>query len=152
MKILAVFLLCMLPIWVEAQSVISGIISDEENGLPLAGAIIKITTTTNNLVAYTSSMEGGSYRIKLHSSEKEFFLSVSFLGYKTNSIKIANQDCTRNFAMQSDAIMLREVYVTPPAITKVGDTLTYRVDRFKREQDRSISCLLYTSPSPRDTR
>lgn len=146
MKILAVFLFCMLPIWLEAQSVFSGIISDKENGLPLAGAIIKITTTNNNLVAYTSSIEDGSYRMKIHSSEKEFFLSVSFLGYKMISIKVANQDYTRDFAMQSDAIMLREVYVTPPAITKVGDTLTYRVDRFKHEQDRSISDVLKKMP------
>ena len=146
MKILAVFLLCMVPIWVGAQSVISGVISDEENGLPLAGAIVKITTATNNLVAYTSSMEDGSYRIKLHSSEKEFFLSVSFLGYKTNSIRIVNQNYIKDFALQTDVIMLREVYVTPPAITKVGDTLTYRVDRFKREQDRSISDVLKKMP------
>ncbi len=146
MKILAAFILFMVPIWVGAQSVISGVISDEENGLPLVGAIIKITTNNNKLVAYTSSMEDGSYKMKLYSSEKEFFLSVSFLGYKTNSIRIPNQDCMKDFALQTSAIMLHEVYVTPPAITKVGDTLTYRVDRFKREQDRSISDVLKKMP------
>lgn len=146
MKTLTAFILFMVPIWVGAQSVISGVISDEENGLPLAGAIIKITTNNNELVAYTSSMEDGSYKMKLYSSEKDFFLSVSFLGYKTKSIRIANQDCMKDFALQTEAIMLREVYVTPPAISKVGDTLTYRVDRFKREQDRSISDVLKKMP------
>lgn len=146
MKTLTAFILFMVPIWVGAQSVISGVISDEENGLPLAGAIIKITTNNNELVAYTSSMEDGSYKMKLYSSEKDFFLSVSFLGYKTKSIRIANQDFMKDFALQTEAIMLREVYVTPPAISKVGDTLTYRVDRFKREQDRSISDVLKKMP------
>ncbi len=146
MKIVAVFLLCMIPVWGGAQSFISGIISDGENGLPLAGAIIKVTAMDNSLVAYTSSKEDGSYKMRLHSSEKEFFLSVSFLGYKTDTVKIANQDCIKNFALQTEAIMLHEVYVTPPAITKVGDTLTYRVDRFKHEQDRSISDVLKKMP------
>lgn len=146
MKILAVFLLCMIPVLGGAQSVISGVISDEENDLPLAGAIVKITTISNSLIAYTSSMEDGSYKINLNSSEKELLISVSFLGYKTSSIRIANQDFIKNFTLQTDAIMLREVYVTPPAITKVGDTLTYRVDRFKREQDRSIRDVLKKMP------
>lgn len=146
MKILIAFLLCVAPVLARAQSIISGEISDAENGGALEGAIIKISTINNDLIAYTSSIKDGSYKIKLYTSEKEFFLSVSFLGYKTVSVKIANQSSIKDFALQTDAIMLREVYVKPPAITKVGDTLTYRVDHFKREQDRSISDVLKKMP------
>lgn len=147
MKIWMVILFsCITTVCAFAQTVISGTITDAENNSAMEGAIIKLSDTNNQLIAYTTSLANGNYCLKFVSSHSTHLLSVSFLGYKTMVVEIANQNCVKNFSLQTDAIMLHEVHVKPPAISKVGDTLTYNVDRFKLEQDRSISDVLRKMP------
>lgn len=138
-------LLCF-PIWAVAQSIITGKVSDAETREALEKAIVKVLNEKKQLIAYTTTNKDGNYSLKINSTLPEVLLSVHFLGYKTEERKIANQNGRENFRLRPEAVALKEVHVKPRVIEKTGDTLSYNVTSFKREQDRSIADVLRKMP------
>ena len=129
-----------------SQTVVSGRISDAETKAALDRAIVKVLNDQRQLIAYTITDKEGDYSVKVKSSLPELLLSVHYLGYRTEVIKIPNKTTRKNFALHSEAVNLKEVHVKPRPIAKRGDTLSYNVSSFKMEQDRSIADILRKMP------
>lgn len=140
------FLFLCLPIWLNAQFVINGQVSDAETKEALDKAIVKVLNGNKQLIAYTITDKSGNYSVKIKTSLPEVFLSVNYLGYRTEEVKIANRTSQKNFILYPEAVVLKEVHVKPRVIEKNGDTLSYNVTSFKMEQDRSIADVLKKMP------
>ena len=74
--------------------------------------------------------------------------SVEFLmmGFAKVSIPLKDYKNGQTIKMQEQAIVLKEVKVTPQRIREQGDTLTYSVESFKMKQDRSIADVIAKMP------
>lgn len=129
-----------------SQSVVSGRVSDAETKEALDKVIVKVLNDKKQLIAYTTTDKNGIYSVKIKTSLSEVFLSVHYLGYRTEELKIANQTIQKDFVLYPEAVMLKEVHVKPRVIEKTGDTLSYNVTSFKMEQDRSIADVLKKMP------
>ena len=146
MRFCLLLLCCFYSIPFLAQSVVSGRVSDAETKEALDKAIVKILNDKRQLIAYTTTDKDGDYSVKIKTSLPEVFLSVHYLGYKTVELKIANRMLRKDFALQPEAVKLKEVHVKPRVIEKTGDTLSYNVASFKMRQDRSIADVLKKMP------
>lgn len=146
MKVLLSLLLLFLPLWADAQSVMTGRVSDAETKEALDKAIVKILNDKRQLIAYTVTGREGDYSLKFNSPLPKVFVSVHYLGYRTHTEEVENKSRQKDFALHSEAVNLKEVHVKPRAIAKYGDTLDYNVSSFKMEQDRTISDILKRMP------
>lgn len=146
MRKLVFFLFLCLPVSLNAQSVINGQVSDAETKEALVKAIVKVLNDNKQLIAYAITDKSGNYSVKIKTSLPEVFLSVHYLGYRTEEVKISNRTFRKNFILYPEAVVLKEVHVKPRVIEKNGDTLSYNVTSFKMEQDRSIADVLKKMP------
>jgi hypothetical protein len=85
------------------NGIISGKITDAEDGEPLVGATIMVRGTTKGTIADVE----GNFRIELPQGSN--ILTISFIGYKTQEI-VANTS-SMNIAMKQDLQALEEVVV-----------------------------------------
>ena len=122
MKLVITLILLLFIKFGLAQSSITGVIKDANNNEPLEGVTITETGTTNA----TLSAVDGTFSIKLQS--KNSALSFSFIGFNTLEIKNSGQSSINVFLF--------------PANTSLKDVVVTAL---------GIHCLLYTSPSPRDS-
>lgn len=146
MRISLLLLSCFYSFQVLAQSVMNGRVSDAETKEALDKAIVKVLNDKKQLITYTITDKEGNYSLRIKSSLPEVFLSVHYLGYRTEVIKTPNKNDRKNFALHSEAVNLKEVHVKPRVIMKTGDTLSYNVTSFRMQQDRSIADVLKKMP------
>ena len=125
-KLLSIFAFTIVfGLGLNAQKDISGTILDEE-GIALIGANVIVKETTIGTVTDID----GSYSLTVPAGTQ--FVVVSFTGYETREIDVSNG--TRfDFSMQQNTRLIDEVVL-------VG----------YKNTTSAKSCLLYTSPSPRD--
>ncbi len=85
------------PNTVESNAVISGVVSDEQTGLPLSGATVDVAED----IGWKSSTDGtGSYSIQM--SPGSFWLAAAAPGYYTGRAYVsigANQAVSQNFSL-----------------------------------------------------
>ena len=124
------FVFCLLSMQsLQAQSTITGTITDSATGIPLGGANVIEKGTTNGV----STDFDGNYSITVSSSTAT--LVVSYIGYTNKEIAINNQS-TINISLVEDASQLDEVVVTALGIKRERKSLGYSVQEI---QGSSIS-------------
>ena len=84
-----------------SQTVVSGRISDAETKAALDRAIVKVLNDQRQLIAYTITDKEGDYSVKVKSSLPELLLSVHYLGYRTEVIKIPNKTTRKNWLIRN---------------------------------------------------
>lgn len=92
-----------------AQSMVSGVVTDANDGTPLPSANVYIDGTTQGTVTNLN----GEFRLPL--SEGSYTIAVSFVGYETHKEDVtivSGQTTTLNFQLSPEAIMGAEVIVT----------------------------------------
>ena len=102
LMLLAMFLFCALGVKAQNGSQVTGKVIDAMGELP--GVSIVVKGTTNGT---TTDLEGNFTLSNVQSSD---ILQFSFIGYKTQEIKVGNQK-TFNITMSEDAQALQEVVV-----------------------------------------
>lgn len=119
------FVFCLLSMQsLQAQSTITGTITDSATGIPLGGANVLEKGTTNGV----STDFDGNYSITVSSSTAT--LVISYIGYTNQEIAINNQS-TINVALVEDASQLDEVVVTALGIKRERKSLGYAVQEIK---------------------
>ena len=101
---LLVTLLC-LPFVAMAQRTLSGIVTDVNNGQPLAGATLYWKNTT----AGATTTANGSYSIKRVSGFDT--IVVDYLGYDIVEMEVAKDVATLDIALTPSAVDIDEVVV-----------------------------------------
>lgn len=77
---------------------------------------------------------------------KTGILTFNLLGFVKDSIDIRYFKSGETFVLKEQSYNLKEVKIKAPRIAQRGDTLTYLVDVFKQQQDRSIADVIAKMP------
>lgn len=104
-------LLALAPIYIAAQSTVTGNITDSENGQPLEQVSVYIPQLEKGAVTAAD----GTYTLK-DLPEGSYKLVVAYLGYETHSttLEIHSGTNTYNYAMAPSAIEIDEVVLSTP--------------------------------------
>ncbi|ADQ17902.1 TonB-dependent receptor plug [Leadbetterella byssophila DSM 17132] len=122
-----------------------GTIKSDRSLEPLE-AIITLGDSTGKVISYTQSDQNGSYRIDNIYFKPGLWLEVNVYGFhKARQAVLLNQ-MEYIFILKPNPLELQEVRVEAPAVRQTGDTTRFNVQRFAREQDRSISDVLKRLP------
>lgn len=128
-----------------AQETISGKLTSE-SGENIANAIITINSISNQVIAFGNSNQKGDYSISFTYSNDSLLLKIKTLGYKPITKKIANKTAQFNFSLEEESFELKEMIIEAPPIKKKGDTLSYHVESFARDYDRTIADVIKRMP------
>ncbi|MFC6103962.1 TonB-dependent receptor [Olivibacter domesticus] len=118
-------------------------------GTAIAYASVMVKNERNHIVSFKASDEKGDFALLLPDTLILYpiRLEIRHLGYKT--IKLSITDLKKNYpiVMEEQAIDLSQVEVkSRPRIDRRGDTLSYEVSTFSKNEDRSIGDVLKRMP------
>lgn len=132
---------------VQAQTVCEGRIKDAETGQAISDVICSVMKLDGvNLSAYTVSGKDGYYRLRFSAETDSVWLRFALLGYKTLLVSADVAACRQEIIMTPSRIDLKEVTVKASPVWVKGDTINYRVDAFRGQQDRVIGDILEKIP------
>jgi len=130
----------------HSQSVISGVINDE-NGQPLSGATVIIKKNTSNaILAYDISDNQGLFETNVKDISDVLIFKVSYLGYTTWIKNISNKKQQLQIQLLPSTENLKEVFVPIQHIRQYGDTISFSVAAFKDQKDRVIADVIKKMP------
>lgn len=128
-----------------AQQVIVGTVTDAENGHPLSN--VQVTVKNGKMILqYTHSDKNGEFSIKKSSSFTKSWLSFSHVGYKNAEMNVADINSRVQIKLYPQSFTLNEVTVKAPKIRAQGDTITYYVEQFSSDRDKTIGDVLKKMP------
>ena len=114
----------------------------ERSGAVIAGAIISVTDSIDNILKYTSSDAKGRFRLDCIGEK----ITFSYLGFSDVTIPLKDFSDGKVIYMDEEPFELKEVVVRVEPISSVGDTLTYNVSSFRNASDRSIEDVIKKLP------
>jgi hypothetical protein len=130
----------------QSQTKLKGKVWDE-NQIPLSHINILVYPHGNqNLIAFGISRIDGTFEINLRTTADSLRLEATSIHYRTDSLIIANVSQELLFHLAPETRDLSEFVVRANPIEKQGDTISYLVSSFAREQDRVISDVLKQMP------
>ncbi|MGN0047422.1 MAG: SusC/RagA family TonB-linked outer membrane protein [Bacteroides sp.] len=106
------FLLCLIPIGMAAQSLVKGTVKDSA-GEPVIGAAVQVVSTKVGSITDSD----GRFSVKASPNDK---LQISFVGYKTETVALKGRTSIE-VILQEDDIMLNDVVVVGYGTAKKSD-------------------------------
>lgn len=146
--ILSFFWFLILPLSLAGQEIIdiSGYVMDKSTKEPLVSAVIMYKSNTAEPV-YTISAHDGSFKIRVekeHISAKDSIV-VSMLGYETKTVDVSGKKTIKIY-ISSKPIQIKEIIVSAPKVKLEGDTITYFIHSFKKDDNEKLEDVLKTMP------
>lgn len=135
-------LLAAITIQLQAQT-LSGTVTDSESHQPLEGVMISVTRG-NITIDYTLTDSKGQYSLSWKYSGT-LQVSASLLGYRREACDV-RQGRRLDFALQPEAIALKEVVIRPGRISTRKDTVRYDLAQFASSKDVHIKDVLKRLP------
>lgn len=130
---------------VRAQTTVSGIVVEKDNGNPLPGASVVIKNAEGKIKKFTSTKTDGSFSITLAANE-DMTLEVSMISFAKQILPLNEAKSPLKIFLEPESLVLKEVAVKSEKIREQGDTITYSVGSFAQAQDRSIGDVLKRMP------
>jgi hypothetical protein len=129
------------------KTIFNGNVVDiEKKPLYFANILAKNLDSLDDIL-FTSTDENGKFELKL-TKNKPYFISISYLGFKNDSIKlIANQDITKTIrlSLQDKELGIVTISANVPIIIK-EDTTIYNVKNFITGNEIKLKDVLETLP------
>jgi hypothetical protein len=113
---------------------------------PLENATVSLLASDSLLVSYIYTNVRGEFCITPPPGRAAAYLSVSYIGFRTEQIPLGEYRDGIRFEMKPADVALREVKVNANRIRLGGDTLIYHVAGFKTPQDRTVRDVLSRIP------
>lgn len=146
MKYLIAYILFVLTsVSAMAKVEVKGVVIDDENKEPLAGASIIIKGTDNKIKNFVISDKDGMFLMSV-SSVDGCRLEVAMMGFEKKSIQLDGVTFPIMVTMTYKSVQLKEVAIKADRIREQGDTVSYNVGSFAQSQDRSIGDVLKRMP------
>lgn len=146
MRIFSLVILCFLAsVFAVAQINVTGSVIDKENNEPLVGASVIIKGADGKIKKFASSKANGGFSITML-FVKDCRLEVAMMGFVKQSVQLDSVTFPLTVYMEAGTTLLKEVTVKADRIREQGDTITYNVGSFSRQQDRSIGDVLKRMP------
>jgi hypothetical protein len=118
------------------ENSVVGIVTDEESGGPVAGAIVQVVGGK----VYAITDKDGCFSLKGETSQ----IRVQSMGYRCIVVDVA--EGPMHIKMKPEATQLKDVIVKAPDIIQKSDTLVYSMSKWAHEQDRNIADVLRRLP------
>lgn len=133
---------------VYAQDVtIIGKVVDLGTKEPLTGITVLLKDSNNKIIAFKASNSQGEINIVTKKDISSAYLEINHLGYKKKKIDIISIGQVNIIAMEVSSILLEDVEIkSRPKIQQYGDTLSYDVSSFAKDEDRAIGDVLKRMP------
>ena len=106
------FLLCLFPLGISAQSIVKGIVNDE-SGEPVIGATIRVVGTKEGAITDFN----GNFQISAAPNAK---LNVTYVGYVPQTVNVGERK-NINITLKEDASTLNDVVVIGYGTAKRSD-------------------------------
>lgn len=140
-----VILTLLLALPLSAQTTLSGMVRDE-SGKALGNVMVRAYNQHKKLKRYTQTSRQGEFHLATTAHDSIASITLSRLSYETKTILRKDFGKLKNITLHDEAINIKEVVVRSVPIRQSGDTLTYDVNAFKKEKDRSIEDVLKRMP------
>lgn len=131
---------------VMAQTTITGTITDQQSEAIESVSVMLKDKNTKAITSVAFTDAKGKYTLKTGSKPDSLWIEVSRLGYKTQLKLTLNKSKEINFILEEGEFELAAIKVKAPPIRRKGDTLSYSVEQFQRESDKSIGDVLQRLP------
>lgn len=129
---------------VVAQS-LTGRVVDTQN-VPLeAVSVVLFDKAGKEPIAFTHTDSNGYFALS-HQESKAGILTFTLLSYAKDSIDVKDFKPGQIVVLKEQSYQIKEVVIKAPRISQQGDTLTYLVNVFKQQQDRSIADVIAKMP------
>lgn len=129
---------------VTAQS-LTGCVVDEKQAPLEAVSVVFLEKSNKKPLAFTRTDVNGNFVLPF-SEKKEGMLTFNLLGYAKDTIDVQHFKLGQTIVLKDQSYNLKEVKIKAPRIAQRGDTLTYSVNVFKQQQDRSIADVIAKMP------
>lgn len=130
-----------------AQTIIKGIITSKTDGKPIAGIGVMVKEKqTGSVLVYSRTDNQGVYLLNFNSKQDSLLFTASGFNIAQQNRLFINRSQELSFELMPQVITLKEIKVNPPKIRKLNDTITYLVDGFKDNNDRTIGDVLKKMP------
>nr|WP_315397430.1 hypothetical protein [uncultured Sphingobacterium sp.] len=140
------YILC--SAWVFGQQVaIEGVLVDKASGKPLNYIHVVLKSSDHKLLTFKETNENGAFSLTTLKGVDGAYLEINHLGYHKKIIPLADLRTKKTIELEQKAVLLDDVEVkSRPKIRRIGDTLSYDVSTFAKEEDRSIGEVLKRMP------
>jgi len=149
MKFLLLLLLLLSIEYSYAQEYsITGMLKTKD-GEAVSFASILIKNSENKVLAFKTSDTNGAFTLLIPKTKEtaDLVLEINHLGYKKIHQAIREGKTNYEILMEKQAVDLSEVQVkSKPLIRSIGDTLSYNIDSFAKNEDRSINDVIKRLP------
>ena len=129
---------------VVAQSLTGRVVDGQRTPLE-AVSVVLLEKSSKKPLTFTRTDADGRFVLPF-SEKKEGMLTFNLLGYGKDSIDIQRFKSGQTIVLKEQSYNLKEVRIKAPRIAQRGDTLTYSVNVFKQQQDRSIADVIAKMP------
>lgn len=130
-----------------AQDCIAGIVKLAETNEPSCGVTVILYETGNeSILGYDITNEQGIFKIEYSSDAESISVSINGFNVKTVTKVVPSGTKQVDFIVEQAKNRIREVKVTASAITRQSDTVTYYVENFRDDTDRTIGEVLKKLP------
>lgn len=130
-----------------AQDYIAGIVKFAGTNEPSCGVnVILYETGNESILGYDITNEQGIFKIEYIPAADSISVSINGFNVKTVTKVVSSGTKKVDFIVEQAKNRIREVKVTASAITRQNDTLTYYVENFRDDTDRSIGEVLKKLP------
>lgn len=147
MRRLIIFLFCLttfLPVF--SQVIIEGKVKDVQNK-PLSDIHVMVSMLhSDNIVGFNITTDEGQFRIHLRCVGDSVRIKTSSVSHEDFKAKIACKSQHLDIILKESVKDLKEITVKAKHVIKKGDTLSYLVKPFAREQDRTINEVIRRIP------
>ncbi|MBW6479871.1 MAG: hypothetical protein K0B37_10620, partial [Bacteroidales bacterium] len=144
--IIILFFLLTLQNVLPAQTLLQGKVYDENHKALQNINILVYPKDSYALIAFGISNREGAFRITLQNQTDSLCIEATSVHYRNEKICISNTSQEFNFNLTPETKDLEEFVVRASPIEQRGDTISYLVSTFAREQDRSIADVLKQMP------
>jgi hypothetical protein len=136
----------LIPVLIRAQNRVEGRVQ-EKSGTAVVGANLIVKTEANKVIlTFAISKNDGGYTLTLPIGVDSLILEVKKMGFSTQNLRIENRHQNLPIILEKGDVELKEIIIKAPPIRRFGDTLSYQVDHFKSDADRSIGDVIKKLP------
>ncbi len=124
------------------------VVSEKGNKVNYATVALKLSSS-GLMLGYSITGDDGKFSIPVKSqhSMSDLLLEVNHLSYKNRQIKLVNNVFQYDFVLEESLALLDEVVIkSRPKVIQKKDTISYNVEGFARQEDRSIGDVLQRIP------
>lgn len=143
---LTVFLLSIQPLMAQ-EVTLEGQVIDAVTQKPLRAITVVLKDQENRIIAFKATDVQGYFKLTTVKDIANGYIEINHLSYKKQRIENIAIGSKLTIAMEVSTILLEEVQLkSRPRIRQIGDTLSYDVASFAKEEDRSIGDVLKRMP------